>query len=127
MSSEDIEIVLKPMNISTTHKKEVKMTVSTYQLVGDLAQTLITIMGIKEVSPSDANFLYSGRMLDHSKTFSEENIQNGVKIIFTLKRKIPDVKATTAPVVTSQPVQKVQPSQPLPQKIEQKPPVTGPS
>ena len=43
---ENIEVILKPMNISEIHKREVKMTVSKYQLVGDLAKTLVSIMGL---------------------------------------------------------------------------------
>jgi hypothetical protein len=44
---ETIEVILKPMNITEIHKREVKMPVSKYQLVGDLAKTIVTIMGIK--------------------------------------------------------------------------------
>jgi hypothetical protein len=68
---EEIEILLKPMNITAIHKKEVQMKVSRYQLVGDLAQTLINIMGVKEFSAADANFLYTGKVLDHQKNFEE--------------------------------------------------------
>ncbi len=33
----EIEIILKPMNITTIHKREVKMTVNPYQRVGEFA------------------------------------------------------------------------------------------
>ena len=65
-SEDEIEIVLKPMNITEIHKREVKMSVSKYQLVGDLAQTIVNIMGIKEHAASDANFLFIGKTLDHA-------------------------------------------------------------
>lgn len=45
--NDEIEVILKPMNITEIHKREVKMSVSKYQLVGDLAQTLVNIMGLK--------------------------------------------------------------------------------
>jgi hypothetical protein len=44
--NDDIEVILKPMNITEIHKREVKMLVSKYQLVGDLAHTLVNIMGL---------------------------------------------------------------------------------
>lgn len=45
-------------------------------------------MGIKDFTHNDANFLFAGKTLDHSKSFDDQNITNQAKIIFTLKRKI---------------------------------------
>jgi hypothetical protein len=67
--SETIEVVLKPMNISEIHKREVKMPVNKYQLVKDLAQTIIGIMNIKGAQSSDVNFLYLGKTLNHELSF----------------------------------------------------------
>lgn len=99
---EEIEIILKPMNIVQTTRKEVKMTISKYQLVGDLAQTLLSIMALKDFTAADANFMYSGKMLDHCMTFAEQKVVDQAKIIFTLKRKIVEPKPVpvkVAPVV----------------------------
>lgn len=78
--------MLKPLNISAIHKKEVTLTVGRQDLLGTLAQQVSAIMGI---AAEDANFLAMGRVLDHSKTFEQENVQSGAKIILTLKRKLP--------------------------------------
>ena len=64
------------------------MTVPCHQKVGEFAQTLINIMGIKDSQAKDANFLVSGKTLDHELSFDEQNVPDGAKIIFTLKRKI---------------------------------------
>ncbi len=84
----DIEITLKPMNITEIHKKEVKLPVQKDKMVGEFAQMLVNIMGIKQFNASDCNFLCLGKTLDHGKTFGEQNVQNEAKIIFTIKRKI---------------------------------------
>lgn len=57
-------------------------------MVGEFAQMLVNIMGIKQFNASDCNFLCLGKTLDHAKTFGEQNVQNEAKIIFTIKRKI---------------------------------------
>ena len=49
---------------------------------------LVQIMGIKEFSFTDCNFLYLGKTLDHELTFAQQNVQNDAKIIFTIKRKV---------------------------------------
>ena len=74
------------MNVSAIHKKEVELTVGKQDLVGSLAQQVSRIMG---VPADDANFLAMGRVLDHAKTFEQENVLAGAKIILTLKRKLP--------------------------------------
>ena len=84
----EIEITLKPMNITEIHKKEVKLPVSKDKQVGEFAQMLVSIMGIKQFNAADCNFLCLGKTLDHGKTFAEQNVQNEAKIIFTIKRKI---------------------------------------
>ncbi len=83
----EISIVLKPINITELHKKEVTMTVPCFQKVGEFAQTLVNIMRLKGVTSSDANFISGGKTLDHSLSFSDQNIIDGTKIIFTLKKK----------------------------------------
>lgn len=87
-----IKITLKPMNIQSTagvpHKREVEMTVFVYDKVGDFAQTLINIMGLKGNTGRDANFLVNGKNLDHEKSFGDQNVPDGAKIIFTLKRRV---------------------------------------
>ena len=55
---DEIQISLKPMNITEIHKRDVTMGVNKYQMVGEFAQTLINILGVKETQSSDANFLY---------------------------------------------------------------------
>jgi hypothetical protein len=70
----DIEITLKPMNITEIHKKEVKLPVSKNKLVGEFAEMLVSIMGIKEFNAVDCNFLCLGKTLDHGKTFAEQNV-----------------------------------------------------
>jgi hypothetical protein len=70
----DIEITLKPMNITEIHKKEVKLPISKDKLVGEFAEMLVTIMGIKEFNAADCNFLCLGKTLDHWKTFAEQNV-----------------------------------------------------
>ncbi len=47
-NDDEIEIVLKPMNITQIHKKEVVMTVQAHEKVKDFAQTLLNIMQMKE-------------------------------------------------------------------------------
>lgn len=47
MDSDEIVIILKPMNITEIHKREVKISVQRYQKVEELAKTLVTILGIK--------------------------------------------------------------------------------
>jgi hypothetical protein len=100
--NDDIEVILKPMNITEIHKREVKMSVSKYQLVGDLAQTLVNIMGLKEAQAGDANFLYLGKTLNHSQSFYEQNVSDQTKIILTLKRRVPaeQPKPKTQPIST---------------------------
>ena len=67
--SNEISIVLKPINVTELHKKEVAMTVPSYQKVGEFAQTLTNIMKLKGVTASDANFVSGGKTLDHSLSF----------------------------------------------------------
>jgi hypothetical protein len=57
-------------------------------MVGEFAQMLVNIMGIKQFNASDCNFLCLGKTLDHGKSFGEQNVPNEAKIIFTIKRKI---------------------------------------
>lgn len=45
-------------------------------------------MGIKDFTAKDANFLILGKSADHNQSFYDQNILNGAKIIFTLKRKV---------------------------------------
>jgi hypothetical protein len=70
----DLEITLKPMNITEIHKKEVKLPVSKNKLVSEFAEMLVKIMGIKEFIAADCNFLCLGKTLDHGKTFAEQNV-----------------------------------------------------
>eukprot|EP00347_Sterkiella_histriomuscorum_P016162 403354247 len=126
--SNEIKIVLKPMNIQAIHKREVEMTVPTYQKVSEFAQTLINIMGLKDFSGKDANFLVSGKTLDHNKTFEEQQVQDGARIIFTLKRKVvnPDLnQPSNLPKKQVEQTQKPDANQKINQpstvKIEQKP------
>lgn len=102
--NDEIELILKPMNITEIHKREVKMSVSKYQLVGDLAQTLVNIMGLKGALPGDVNFLYLGKTLNHSESFSEQNVSDQAKIILTMKRKVP---AAELPKPKTQPIPNV--------------------
>jgi hypothetical protein len=98
--NDEIEVILKPMNITEIHKREVKMSVSKYQLVGDLAQRLVNIMGLKGALPGDANFLYLGKTLNHSESFYEQNVSDQAKIILTMKRRVPaeQPKPKTQPI-----------------------------
>lgn len=48
----------------------------------------MSIMKLQGFTASDANFMFAGKMLAHDKTFAEQNVQAGSRIIFTLKRKI---------------------------------------
>jgi len=86
---DEIEIALKPMNITSIHKREVVMTVKRHEKVGNFARTLLNIMQMKDTSPNQVNLLVLGKTLNHDATFGEQNVKEGAKVIFTLKRKLP--------------------------------------
>jgi hypothetical protein len=45
-------------------------------------------MHLKDASPNLVNLLVSGKILVLDKTFYEQGVKSGSKIIFTLKQKI---------------------------------------